>query len=203
MAVTWGQGAGVGAQSVSGINSGLYLPWPQATCDRLLIFVSTNLPASGVAAVSLNGVPASARSIAAIGDLSCSIWEAPGLELPQFVNLSVGLADIADLVAYVLPVFGSQVGHGDLAFGSSDSMSHQVNGATTRWMVFAQITFPGQVFDSFDPPQQFIQSLGAFNGRPPRVFHFVTATPGEPGGPTILGSFSESGPWCATFLEVK
>jgi hypothetical protein len=189
---------------VAGLSSSLYFPYPHGTCDRFLVFLACNLPVGPNFGVGFNGQQAALRALSGNGDLSTSIWEVPGAGLPAYLPLAVSLPATCDAVAFVLPLFDvGSLGHDDLALGSGASMSQWIHGVGTGSLLFTNLGFPGQVFDSFGPPQTYIHSLGAFNGRAPHAFHFVTAIPGEPGGPTVLGDFSQSTPWAACFLEVK
>jgi len=203
---SYGQGAGTGAQAIELLDSELFLAYPNAIADRCLVFVACSLPSFPVAidTVLLGGLPGQVKALSSHAGVSCSIWEVVGaIQLPAFRRLMIEFAQPCDAVAYVLPLFDSQLGHNDLALGDGVSMSVPVHGVGVGSLLFSHIAFPGQVFDSFAAPQVYIQSLGAFNGGPVKVFHFVTVTPGEPGGPTVLGAFSQPTPWCAAFLEVK
>jgi hypothetical protein len=203
--VSYGQGAGIGVQNASGIDTQLFIPYPSGEANRFLVFVACSLPpAASIASLTFNDKPGALRAISGLDNLSVSIWELPGATIPDYLPLLLVLVSAADAVVFVLPLFDfATVGQSDLALGEGDSFAHQVHGAGSRGLVFLNLGFPSQVFDSFAPPQTYIQSLGGYNGSPPRAFHFVTATPGEPGGPTIGGTFSQPTPWAAAFLEVK
>jgi hypothetical protein len=202
MSVSLGQGAGVGVQGVSVLDYSLYLPG-SGTPDRFIVGVALNRPAgAGIDELYLNGDPGTVKALSGNGDLSCSFWDVPGEAMPGFMPLRIELVDYADVVAFALPVFGfSSYGHAAAALGTGTSIAETVHGAGTGSVVLMNLCFPSQVIDSFPGDQTFITAL--YSGIPPLVFHWITSMPGQSGGPSFFGSFSQSSPWAACFLELK
>ncbi len=206
MGVSTGQGAGVGVQGAARLDYSLFFPYPTGTCDRFLVFVVATCDLPEYVTLGSNAAGIVALSGLTSPKLTSSIWIVAGQPLPTFLPLSITLPDIADVVAFVLPLFGvtSGVAHSELEIGTGTEVKARIHGATDpEALVFMNLGLPGQIIDIIPPGQTYIQSLGAYNGGPVRAFHYVTSMPTEPGGPTFLGALSQSTPWCAALAEIR